>query len=64
MMKKLSTGESDIVKFNVGGKIFSTFVSTLTKKIKKNNSDEYCEPHLLSSNFILISFFPFRYFLK
>ena len=53
-MKRISTGESDIVKFNVGGKIFSTFVSTLTKKIKKTNSDEFYDCHLLASNFNLI----------
>ena len=41
-------------QFNVGGKIFSTFVSTLTKKIKKTNSDEFYDCHLLASNFNLI----------
>lgn len=47
MIKKLNIGDSDIVKFNVGGKIFSTYISTLTRKIKKHNSDEFYEPHLL-----------------
>lgn len=40
--------ESEIVKFNVGGTIFSTYRSTLTKRIKKFNSEEYYDPHLLN----------------
>ena len=40
--------ENEIVKFNVGGTIFSTYRSTLTKRIKKFNSDEYYDPHLLN----------------
>ena len=40
--------ESEIVKFNVGGTIFSTYRSTLTKRIKKFNSEEYYDAHLLN----------------
>jgi len=45
---------SEVISVNVGGKIFSTFKSTLNKRIKKPNSDnnEYYDPHLLQ---ILIS---------
>lgn len=51
MLKSLSNHvpiESEIVKFNVGGTIFSTYRSTLTKRIKKFNSEEYYDPHLLN----------------
>lgn len=47
MVKRVNTGDSDIVKFNVGGKIFSTYISTLKKKIKKPDSDDFYDPHLL-----------------
>ena len=40
--------DTEIVKFNVGGTIFSTYRSTLTKRIKKFNSEEYYDPHLLN----------------
>lgn len=49
---------SDIVKLNIGGKIFSTYRSTLNKRIKKpnnssnnnnNNMTEYYPPNLLQS---------------
>lgn len=54
MVKKLNYGDSDIIKFNVGGKIFSTYISTLTKKIPKmENPDEFYEPHLLEGNLSL-----------
>ena len=45
---------SEVISVNIGGKIFSTFKSTLNKRIKKPNSDnnEYYDPHLLQ---ILIS---------
>ena len=38
---------SDIVKFNIGGTIFSTYISTITKKILKPNSSELYAPNLL-----------------
>lgn len=54
MMKNYNIVDSEIVKFNVGGKIFSTYKSTLTKRIKKQDSsggggecEEYYEPNLL-----------------
>ena len=47
MMKNYALVDSDIVKFNVGGKIFSTYKTTVTKRIKKPDSDEYYEPNLL-----------------
>lgn len=46
---------SDIVKLNIGGKIFSTYRSTLNKRIKKpnnnnnNSNTEYYPPNLLQS---------------
>lgn len=39
--------ESDIVRFNVGGQIFTTLKSTLTKKIKKPNSFDFYPTNLL-----------------
>ena len=47
MMKNYSVNDSDIVKFNVGGKIFSTYKTTLTKRIKKPESEEFYDPNLL-----------------
>ena len=45
--------DDDIVKFNIGGTIFSTLKSTITKRIAKsakNSADtEYYEPNLLES---------------
>ena len=40
--------ESDMIKFNVGGQIFSTLKSTLIKKIKKPGSFDYYPANLLS----------------
>lgn len=40
--------KSDIVKLNIGGKLFSTYKSTLVKKISKpNTDDEFYAPNLL-----------------
>jgi hypothetical protein len=36
-----------IVNFNIGGTIFSCFLSTITKKIKNPQSNEFYEPNLL-----------------
>ena len=45
--------KSEVISINVGGKIFSTFKSTLNLKIKKpQTNNEYYDPHLLQ---ILIS---------
>ena len=40
---------SDIVKFNVGGTTFATYLTTITKKILKNNGDGFYEPNLLEA---------------
>lgn len=40
--------ESDIIKFNVGGSVFSTYKSTIIKRIKRANSFEYYPPSLLN----------------
>ena len=47
MMKNYQIVESDIVKFNIGGRVFFTYKSTVTKRIKKPNSDDYYPPNLL-----------------
>ncbi len=53
MMKAFKTNDSDIVQFNVGGKVFATFNSTLCKRIRKldsgdpNENEEFYEPNLL-----------------
>ena len=39
--------QADIIKFNIGGTHFSTYISTVTKKIAKPFSDEFYEPNLL-----------------
>lgn len=39
--------KSDIIKLNIGGQIFSTYKSTLTKKIPKQNSEELYAANLL-----------------
>jgi hypothetical protein len=40
--------KSEVISINVGGKIFSTFKSTLNLKIKKpQTNNEYYDPHLL-----------------
>jgi hypothetical protein len=51
--------DSEIVEFNVGGQIFTTYRSTLTKRVRKshagpindnsNTDDNFYEPHLLQS---------------
>ena len=38
-IKKTKSGESSIVKLNLGGNIFYNLESTLTKKIQKENCD-------------------------
>ena len=50
-VRNMKSGESDIVKLNVGGNIFYTLESTLTKKIPKENSDEFYGTHLLEDMF-------------
>jgi hypothetical protein len=48
MMKTYPSIDSEILKFNIGGKIFSTYKSTVTKRIKlPNNNEEYYPPNLL-----------------
>ena len=39
--------DSDIVKFNIGGIIFSTYKTTINKKICKPHTNEYYAPNLL-----------------
>ena len=50
-VKNMKSGESDIVKLNVGGNIFYTLESTLTKKIPKENCDKFYGTHLLEDMF-------------
>lgn len=38
---------SEIIKLNIGGRIFCTFKSTLTKRIKRPNSDQFYDANLL-----------------
>lgn len=50
---KSVSNREDIVKFNIGGTLFSTVISTITKPIPKSNTSnknpiEYYEPHLLA----------------
>ena len=47
--KSVAFKELDILKLNIGGQIFSTFKSTVTKKIPnaKKKSNEFYEPNLL-----------------
>ena len=47
MMIKYPVVTADIVKFNVGGTTFATYLTTITKKILKNNGTGYYEPNLL-----------------
>jgi hypothetical protein len=47
--KKHEAIDTGIIKFNIGGTYFSTLKSTLDKKIKKSNSNEYYDPHLLQA---------------
>jgi hypothetical protein len=50
MMRAFSTSDSEIVLFNVGGQIFSTYVSTITKRVRKLDSEDpndFYEPNLL-----------------
>lgn len=47
--KKYEAIDTGIIKFNIGGTYFSTLKSTLDKKIKKSNSHEYYDPHLLQA---------------
>ena len=49
MAQKYETFDSDEIKLNVGGTYFSTWKSTLEKKIKKQNEDGFYDPHLLQS---------------
>ena len=51
MVKSTQSDETDIVKVNVGGSILYTLRSTLTRKIKKENGDEYYGTHLLQGLF-------------
>ena len=44
---KTDVNDPDILKLNVGGMIFYTLKSTLSKKIKKDNANEFHETHLL-----------------
>jgi hypothetical protein len=50
MMKVFTINDSDIVKFNVGGKIFSTLGVSINKRIRRMESDDpndFYEPNLL-----------------
>lgn len=50
LMHQFKLNDSDTVKLNIGGKLFSTYKSTLMKRIKKPHTDsEYYEPHLLQA---------------
>ena len=51
LVKRMKSEETDIVKVNVGGTIFCTSRSTLTRKIKKENGDEFYGTHLLQGLF-------------
>ena len=44
---KLKDSDSEIIIFNVSGNIIATTKSIITKKIKKEGSDEFYNPHLL-----------------
>jgi hypothetical protein len=46
-MVKYPVVTTDIVKFNVGGTTFATYLTTITKKIAKSNGEGYYEPNLL-----------------
>ena len=48
--KSVVSNREDIVKFNIGGTLFSTVISTITKPIPKSNKNhiKYYEPHLLA----------------
>lgn len=46
--KKFESIQSDIVRLNVGGQLFSTLKSTLTKKIK-NESGQFYNPNLFEA---------------
>jgi hypothetical protein len=39
--KRYQPADSEILKLNIGGSLFSTLKSTLTKKIKKNENEFY-----------------------
>ena len=48
MNKSYRFNDSDIVKLNIGGRVYSTYRSTLSRRIKNPNSDdEYYGPNLL-----------------
>ncbi len=59
MMRSFSTNDSEIVLFNVGGQTFSTYVSTVTKRIRRMNAvsvnpgEEFYEPNLLQGKICL-----------
>lgn len=45
-----STTQDDIIKFNIGGTLFSTYISTITKRIAKtNNKKDFYQANLLES---------------
>ena len=46
-LKTLNQKDSDIVKFNVGGKYFDTLKSTIVRRFKKENETEFYKPNLL-----------------
>jgi hypothetical protein len=47
--KKYEASSSEIIKFNVGGTMFSTLKTTLERKIKRLNGSGYYDSHLLQS---------------
>ena len=46
ILTNLKISDSEIVIFNVSGNIIATTKSIITKKIKKDGSDEFHYPHL------------------
>ena len=46
-MKNKISLQNEIVKFNVGGSYFCTLSSNVTRKIRKENTTQVYEPHLL-----------------
>ena len=48
--KKYDTIESKIIKFNVGGKLFSTTRSTLIRKIKDKETGNFHQPNIFEGN--------------
>lgn len=47
LKSKTKLNSSLIIQFNIGGATFTTLKSTVTKKIKKPNSNDYYGPNLL-----------------